>query len=324
MRLLAVLLLFRTAAVCSVGFQQVTVPDPEGKPLAVAIWYPSRAPASAQPLEMFTQRVAPSGAVSGPSLPLVLISHGTGGSLATHYDTALALAESGFIAAAVTHTGDNYRDQSYVATRRDLTDRPRQMRRVLDYLLEDWRGREQIDPARIGIFGFSLGGFTALVAIGGTPELARIPLFCSDRPNAPECQFIRQRRGDQLETGPFGPQKWARDARIRTAVIAAPAVAFTFGADGLRAVKAPVQLWRADGDQLAPDEWNSKVVRDGLPVPPDEHVVRNAGHMVFCPCNETLARVAAWMCQDAPGFDRDAFHREFNQAVIAFFRKQLS
>jgi predicted dienelactone hydrolase len=210
MRLLAVLLLFRTAAVCSVGFQQVTVPDPEGQPLTVAIWYPSRAPASAQPLEMFTQTVAASGTVSGPSLPLVLISHGTGGSLATHYDTALALAEAGFIAAAVTHTGDNYRDQSYVATRRDLTDRPRQLRRVLDYLLEDWRGREQIDPARIGIFGFSLGGFTALVAIGGTPELARIPLFCSDRPNAPECQFIRQRRG-----GPIG------DGSIRSSEVGA-------------------------------------------------------------------------------------------------------
>jgi len=30
----------------SIGYQQITVPDPDGKPLQVAIWYPSSAPPS--------------------------------------------------------------------------------------------------------------------------------------------------------------------------------------------------------------------------------------------------------------------------------------
>jgi predicted dienelactone hydrolase len=48
------------------------------------------------------------------SSPLVLISHGTGGSGASHYDTALALAlaDEGFVVAALTHTGDNYMDRA--------------------------------------------------------------------------------------------------------------------------------------------------------------------------------------------------------------------
>jgi predicted dienelactone hydrolase len=29
-------------------------------------------------------------------------------------------------------------------------------------------------------------------------------------------------------------------------------------------------------------------------------------------------------CQDAKGFDRAAFHRDFNDLVIAFFRQQFA
>ncbi len=52
------------------------------------------------------------------------------------------------------------------------------------------------------MFGFSLGGFTSLVEIGGTPELTRMALLCSTRPNAPECVFIKKIHGDQLEPNP--------------------------------------------------------------------------------------------------------------------------
>ncbi len=92
-----IVVMFAKASAGTVGFQQVTVPDPEGKPLAVGIWYPSVGQASSQPLGPFSQTVAVDSEVSGNRLPLVLISHGTGGSLASHYDTALALVQAGFV-----------------------------------------------------------------------------------------------------------------------------------------------------------------------------------------------------------------------------------
>ena len=67
--------------------------------------------------------VVQDGTIAGTGLPLVLISHGTAGSEASHYDTALALADAGFVVAALTHTGDNYMDQSYVGNRKNLMDR---------------------------------------------------------------------------------------------------------------------------------------------------------------------------------------------------------
>jgi len=307
----------------AVGFQQVSVPDPEGKPIAMAIWYPSDAPAADSRLGMFSQFVATNAPVSGKQLPLILISHGTSGSLASHYDTALALAKAGFVAAAITHTGDSFADQSYAGNRIDLIDRPRQIRVALDYLLGSWKDHAQLDPERMGMFGFSLGGFTTLVTIGGTPDLAQMGKLCATRPDAPECVFVKQRHGDQLEP-PAATPVWVHDARIKAAVIAAPAVGFLFEGGGLKQVSVPVELWRAANDRQTPDAWNSGIVRKELPKSPDEHVAPGVDHFVFlAPCSEALAKAAPSICTDLPGFSREEFHESFNRAVVRFFSTEL-
>src|SRR6202041_1717486 len=101
----AALLLAATPPAGAVGFQYAAAPDPDDKPIELAIWYPSDAPTKPEPLGLFTQNVAQYGAVKGAALPLVVISHGTGGSAAGHYDTALALADAGFVVVALSHTG---------------------------------------------------------------------------------------------------------------------------------------------------------------------------------------------------------------------------
>jgi predicted dienelactone hydrolase len=316
-------MLFAQGPPATVGFQQATVPDAGGKPLTVGIWYPSEAPAKSVPLGMFTQTVAVDGKVAGNRLPLILISHGTSGSLASQYDTALALARAGFVVAAVTHTGDNYMDQRYAGNWKDLTDRPRQMKVVLDYMLADWASHDRIDSKRIGMFGFSLGGFTTLVEIGGVPDPGQMAELCASRTDAPECGFVKQRHGDQSGP-PAGKLEWVHDSRIKAAVVAAPAVSFLFEGGGLKRISVPVQLWRAENDTQAPDGWNSSVVRKGLPRSPELHVVPDADHFAFAaPCSESLAKVAPQICDDPQGFDRIAFHVKFNQAVVTFFSREL-
>jgi predicted dienelactone hydrolase len=89
-------------------------------------------------------------------------------------------------------------------------------------------------------------------------------------------------------------------------------------------VKAPVQLWEAEDDRRAPNRWNADIVKANLPSPPEVHLVPRADHFAFlAPCNAALSRLAPQVCTEIPGFDRTAFHRDFNAAVIAFFRKQL-
>jgi predicted dienelactone hydrolase len=315
---------FLTPALGTVGFEQLSVPDPPGKALSVAVWFPSVGKPVSVSLGPFQQMVVPGGTITGTRLPLVLISHGTGGSDASHYDTALALAREGFVVAALTHTGDNYMDQSYVGNRKDLTDRPRQVSVVLSYMLATWTAHERLDAEGVGMFGFSLGGFTTLVESGAIPDLSRMRELCATHPTAPECLFIKQRNGDQLGPETFTPL-WIHDRRVKSAVVAAPAVSYLFGPGSLKAVRIPVQLWRASNDDQVPDAWNTALIWRELPRLVEEHVVARAGHYAFLPpCSEALARQAPQICSDDASFDRAVFHRDFNREVVAFFKKTLA
>ncbi len=301
----------------AVGFQTASVPNDGDRPLEVGIWYPSEAPVTSQPLGLFRQMVATDGAVAGRELPLVVLSHGTGGAFFTHYDTALALADAGYVVAAVTHTGDNYRDRSHAILA--LPDRPRHISRVLDYMLGEWPDRARIDAQRVGILGHSAGGFTALVVVGGEPDLRGMPVHCTEHPDEWGCRYARQ-QGNPTPTA----TKWIHDTRIRAAVVVTPALGPDFTPERLAQIKVPIQLWRAADDQVLPQPWHAQAIYDALPTKPDYRVVGNAGHFAFlAPCSAALAQIAPDICRDAADFDRTAFHREFNAAVVAFFNTSL-
>jgi predicted dienelactone hydrolase len=310
-------LILATTPALSAGFERVTVADPNGPPLEAGIWYPSEAPASSQRLGLYQQSVAAGAPVAGRGLPLIVMSHGSGGSFEGHYDTALALAEAGFVVAAVTHTGDNYRDQSGFTL---VENRPRHIKALVDYMLASWPHRGTIDPARIGMFGFSAGGFTALVAIGGVPDMTLSAAYCAAHPDEWACRKVREHPAG----APATPPAFVHDPRIAAAVVAAPAIGYSFTPQGLAGIKASIQLWRGDSDEVLPHPRHAQNVYDGLPTKPEYHVVPNAGHFAFlAPCTPAFEAVAPDICRDPAGFDRAAFHREFNAAVVAFFKAKL-
>ena len=116
----------------------------------------------------------------------------------------------------------------------------------------------------------------------------------------------------------------AVDLRIKSAVVAAPALGFTFSPEGLKNVKVPVQLWRAENDVIVPHPRSAEAVRLALPQAPENHVVANAGHFDFlAPCSSALAAIAPAICSSAIGFDREAFHASFNSGVVNFFGRTL-
>ena len=208
---------------------------------------------------------------------------------------------------------------------------PRQLHRVLDYMLHDWDGHARINPQRVGAFGFSAGGFTVLVAAGGTPDLARIGPHCKAQPTDWTCQMIAAHTPPHVSTpaaasptAPPPPPAWVHDADIHAIIVAAPALGYTFGKSGLAGIKIPVQLWRAADDHILPQPFYAQAVADDLPNPPDYHVVENAGHLDFmAPCSPDLAKVAPEICTSNPNFNRAAFHQQFNKAAVAFFQKTL-
>jgi predicted dienelactone hydrolase len=301
------------------GFQRGLAADSEGKPLAIGIWYPSSTAATPLVMGVNTIVVAVNAPVEGNNLPLIVISHGNGGSYLSHFDTAIALADAGFVVVAVTHTGDNYADQSRATF---IMERPRHLSRAIDHMLSTWDGHAAIDPGRIAAFGHSSGGFTVLASIGGLPDFSKIGPLCVQYPGDYACQLIARNGGSSAM--PPASASAGADSRIKSAVVASPALGFTYSPDGLKNVRVPLQLWHAERDVIVPHPRYTEAVRLALPLPPDYQFVPNAGHFDFlAPCSSALAAVAASICASPAGFDRAAFHTAFNAALITFYRKTL-
>ena len=304
-----------------VGFQTVRALDADGKPFAIGIWYPTNAPSSATWAGSFFMQVASHGAVAGSHLPMVVISHGTGGSITSHADLALALASAGHIVAAPMHS-DNFQDMSSVGSPAYITGRTRQLRATIDHMLTQWQGRGQVDAERIGAYGFSIGAFTVLTAAGATPDLRGVAQYCA-RSSEFACDMLRQAKSFLLAAElPAGSDRFEQDRRIKALVVAAPGLGFSFvGPDAFTKISAPVQLWQGDKDESVPYATNAKVIRDALGAKVDFQLVPDAAHFSFlAPCG--VLKILP-ICSDPASFDRAVFHQTMNKSVVAFFAKKL-
>lgn len=302
-----------------VGIQQVVAADPGHPPLAVTLLYPTSDSPGWTWLGLSGARLASGGAIDGQRLPLVVMSHGTGATATSHIDTMLALAEAGYVVAAPLHTGDNFRDDTAVGTGDWMVDRARHIKRVNDYLLGTWPDRSHVDPAKVGLFGYSAGGTTGLVTIGGTPDFALVESHCAKSPEL-VCQLMKNGAPGRS----IAHAAWARDARVKAAVIAAPGFGFAFSPDGLDAVRVPVQLWAGGADKNVPLASNAQMVRRLMDPPPEFHLVARAEHFSFMPpCGVIKPLLPPMLCNDPEGFDRADFHRRFNRDVVRFFDAKL-
>ena len=298
------------------GLQPIEAPADADGPISGAVWYPCAAPAQ----EVTLHGVAVSGvmdcALVGDHLPLVVISHGRGGWFLGHHDTAAALADAGFVVAAINHPGDNVFDKSHTDDISIALARPRHITQLIDFMLGGWPEASKIDRDRIGIFGFSRGGYTGLAAVGGHINFRLAVTACAERPSLEFCELFQN-----SETPHRTP---THDPRIKAAVIADPAFTFLFGSGDLKDIDVPVQLWGSMFGGAGVTLESVAAIDRKLRLKSDFHVVPDAGHWAFmAPCSAELTKAYPQNCVDAPGFDRVAFHRDFNVAVLAFFRKHL-
>jgi predicted dienelactone hydrolase len=303
------------ALASNAGFMVLQEPRPNAPPVQVGVWYPTDTKPAFMALGGWGHTVAAGAPIVGERLPLIVMSHGNGGFFGGHADTAQALAEAGFVVAALTHPGDNYKDQSRATA---MADRPAALSDLIGWMLDASPLKAKIDPGKVGAFGFSSGGFTVLAAAGGEPDIGKVPSHCKAHPDNYDCKLTANHPipADILTA------KWVHDARIKAVVSAAPALGFTFGQDGLKGIKVPLQLWKASDDEVLPGDDYAEFVHRNLKRPHDYHVVQGARHFDFLtPCTNTKG--VEILCASAPGFDRVAFHREFNTAVTRFFTDQL-
>jgi predicted dienelactone hydrolase len=321
--LVAIAFILTATLAQAAGFRFIEVPaDADGPALKGAMWYPcSEPPQDKIDLGPYTLSVAKDCPISGDKLPLVVVSHGRGGSFVNLHDMAETLAEAGFIFAAINHPGDTTSDSSRSGNLSAFVERPADIRRLVSQMLTTSPAASKIDPERIGFVGFSRGGYTGLVLIGANPDWSGANEFCQQssppdpgRTPGQLCQQIRRKE--------FPAEPLARDPRIKAAVVADPLAIF-FTAESFAAVKIPVQVWASErgGDGVTPH--SVALVNRNLPAKHEYHMVPNSGHFAFVICPPAMAKAAPEICTDAPGFDRVAFHQQFNADVLAFFQAEL-
>lgn len=304
-----------------VGLIRLRAPSPYLRhPVPVTIWYPTAAPEEARREGIYDLSAAYDAPPTPGSYGLVVISHGSGGSDINHHDWAEALARAGYVVAAPRHIGDSHDVNHGIGSREQLLQRPRQLKAALEAALGHETLRECIDPERIGVLGFSAGGYTSMVLLGARPDFSRWGGYCKKHPeSAVVCPI-----GKTLNLPKPTPEDWdgVYEPRIRAAVLLAP-FAMLFDAENIAKIKTSVRLYRAENESIARNPSNADSVAQNLPGHPEVVTVEGDHYVFIAPVEDSLARKYHEFYIDAPGVNRRAIHERLAGEIIDFYDRKL-
>ncbi len=312
------------------------------RPIGWTAWYPA-APGARESTHLLGPPDRPlfivgqtaEGAPMEPSVgtwPVVLISHGTGGSAAGMGWLGCRLAARGYVGIAVNHhgntAGEPYLPEGFLC----WWERARDLTLALDRLSRDGPLAGRLDESRAFAAGFSLGGYTALALIGAVTDMRLFEAWTKQQPGPlgprefpdiadhihrlltsnPEFRRSRQRQGESFN-----------DDRVKAVFACAPAPPVrAFTEASLKGIKVPVGMIVGGGDAEAPHRdcavWLHRRLPDSrLTVLGDE-----VGHYVFlCEATEAGRALETDICADAPGVDRRAIHDQAADLALNLFRE---
>ncbi|MFK3779920.1 alpha/beta hydrolase family protein [Agrobacterium sp. NPDC089420] len=339
---LAVLLIAPAAgAESSIGFKQIELPDHAGKRvLAVSLWYPSAPSAKSEIVgenaAFFGLAVQPGATFPAGRRPLVLLSHGFGGSWRNLNWLAGALVKDGYVVAAPDHSGESF-DEEKAAEVVPLWQRPRDITRTLTALLDDDRLAGEIDRTRIAVIGHSLGGWTAMELAGARYDAELALRDCDGEKKPPQCKAPRLLAKAGIVGGGKADPRLSmdlKDVRIRAVVALDLGPAAGFLPETLRAVDVPVLVLAAgvETPEIAAIKADSEYVARNLPKAKTVYrEIPDASHFSFmqlCKANgekivEALSPGEGFVCRDGGGRNRAALHVQIAAMVGGFLNEAL-
>lgn len=311
------------ASPSNVGYRRIEIQDTvTSEAFPAALWYPTTAQPEILELGPYSMRVARNAAPAEGKFGLIVISHGSGGGFLDHRDLAMALASGGYVVAAPMHPRDNFRDLSGVGSVGVWTGRPRQVSRVIDDLLEDRALGPRIERERIGVVGYSSGGYTALALAGARPSMNALVQHCRGNPeDARFCSFGGAAAREAGQKGGDIPD--VRDRRVRAIVLLAPHAAL-FTDEALSNIAVPVRIYGGGRDNLTPVRFHAERLAKLLGPKAEYVLIKGAGHYSFMAgFPEVLKNSVGEAGRDPEGFDRIAMHESMNPEIVDFFNRTL-
>ena len=303
----------------------------------VTVFYPTAAPDAPLQRGPFTVQVATQGAPTRGNGRLVVLSHGSGGAAWTQTDLARQLVEAGFVVALPEHRGDNWHDQSEIGPP-SWKRRPAEVSRAIDAVARDARFAPLLRLDRVGMWGMSAGGHTALTLAGGRWSPAHLLKHCEAHiaEDFATCAGPSlQLHGSWLDQTKISLVLWRNrqrlddtqwyghdDPRIQ-AVVAEVPFAADFDLATLAAPRVPLGIVQAQQDRWLTPRFHSGPLLAACT--PCERVadLPNAGHgTLLSPQPIGPSGTLAWLLADPPGYDRAEVPR-VHQRIVAFMQKHL-
>ncbi len=255
--------------------------------ISAFVWYPvgKNAKTIAVPDGPFVPSFVAQGATidaSKSKFPLVLVSHGSGGTAQKLFWLAEKLVQNGFVVLAVNHPGNMKGDNSADGMLR-VWDRAIDFKFSLDQLLASAEFKDKVDIARIGAAGHSAGGTTVLL-LGGArlskEKFSSPTTKCSGTDDPYYKQICDQI--DKIDFKKYSKETIERDysdKRIKAVIALDPGFAKAFQASSFKMMGAHAHVFIADRLREPADEIYAK---DFLNLMPEEsEVVPSSLHMTF-------------------------------------------
>lgn len=311
--------------------------------LRAMIWYPASADAREASqwvgppiLPFFSAGNAALDAApaAGAQYPLVLLSHGNGGTASGLAWLGTALAAHGFIVVAVNHPGNNATEDTTVDGFSLFWLRTVDLNAVTSAVLGDKTFGSMIDPERIGAAGHSFGGYTVIAAAGGIADPALLEAFCRSPAADALCKQsgasdMRNKRLALLSSDPDFRRRYSeasksyRNERIRAVFAMAPGPGPVFTQDSLAKVSIPVAMVIGSDDEVTPPASGAESLAKAIPHA-TLRIFPHGGHFVFLNACTTVGRLIMRVpCGDPNGTDRQGVHAEAIKIALDFFNANL-
>jgi predicted dienelactone hydrolase len=263
--------------------------------------------------------------------PVILLSHGFGGTARMMAWFALPLARAGYIVVAVDHPGNNGQDKMTAAGATLFWERAADLAAALKAAKADAAIGPHLDNTNVGLAGFSMGGFTALVAAGARAAPARLFAFCAANPKDAICQpqkeFALSMNDAQalLALPEFaGAAARAGDSyripAVRGVFAMAPAMGQELVPGSLAKVDVPVAILLGDADPVVPPSTNGLMVAKAVPGAALK-VLPGVGHYDFLGTCTDAGKAGSPLCTAT--VPQDQTHKTATDMALAFFGKTL-
>ncbi len=311
-----------------------------GAGVRVTVWYPAASGAKEKSIDLaqggqvfFREGAsAADGEFADRKLrPVILLSHGFGGTARMMAWFALPLARAGYLVVAVDHPGNNGQDTMTAAGAALTWERAADLAAALKAAKADSVIGPHLDNTNVGVAGFSMGGFTALVAAGARVAPARIFAFCAADPKDAICQpqkefALPMPEAQALLASPEFAGAAARAGEnyripaVRGVLAIAPGMTQALVPQSLTKLEMPVAILLGDADAVVPPSTNGLAVAKAIPGA-QLKVLPGVGHYDFLGTCTDAGKAGSPLCTAT--VPQDQTHKAATDMALAFFEKTL-